>query len=396
MNILVTDGNSRAALAITRSLGKRGHRLFVGAPTPSSLAACSRYCYQTLVYPDPINDSSAFLESIQQLLHEHDINVLIPVTDVCVLPIAEHKELFKKNCLIPLPSFEALKMAADKGRLLQCAQDLGVATPLSISINNCDEVNSRNLNLELPVVIKPSRSRVQVEDGWISTSVDYANSHEELVVKLSRLPQSVYPVVLQERINGPGIGHFYCFRNGEPVAAFAHRRLREKPPSGGVSVLRESVALNPQAHEFSLKLLRKLNWHGVAMVEFKLDKTDQIPKLMEINGRFWGSLQLAIDAGVDFPDLLVRIACDDEITNLADYKLGIRSRWFWGDVDLLLTHIFKSRASLKLPEVHDSRLVSILKILNPFVRKQRFEVLRLTDPKPWIHESMQWFRGKCC
>jgi len=392
MNILVTDGYSRAALAITRSLGNRGHRLFVGAPTSSSLAACSRYCYQALVYPDPSVDRSAFLQSMQQLLYEHDIDLLIPVTDVCVLPIAEHKELFENICRIPLPSFAALKMAADKSYLLQCAEDLGVAIPSSISINNCDEVHSRNLNLDLPVVIKPSRSRVQTEDGWISTNVNYANSNEELRVKLSRLPQAAYPVLLQERISGPGIGHFYCFRKGEPVASFAHRRLREKPPSGGVSVLRESVALHPQAHEFSLKLLRKLNWHGVAMVEFKLDKTDQIPKLMEINGRFWGSLQLAIDAGVDFPDLLIRIAHDEEIAYREDYKLGIRSRWLWGDVDLLLMHMFKSRTSLKLPEGHDSCLVSIIKILNPFVRKQRFEVLRLIDPKPWLHESIQWFR----
>lgn len=392
MNILVTDGNSRATLAITRSLGKKGHRLFVSAPTASSLAACSRYCYQALVYPDPTVDRSAFLQSMQQLLYEHDIDLLIPVTDVCVLPIAEHKELFENICRIPLPSFAALKKAADKSYLLQCAEDLGVATPFSISINNCDEVHSRNLDLELPVVIKPSRSRVQTEDGWVFTNIDYAHSNEELREKLVRLPKAVYPVLLQERISGPGIGHFYCFRKGEPVASFAHRRLREKPPSGGVSVLRESVALHPQAHEFSLKLLRKLNWHGVAMVEFKLDKADQIPKLMEINGRFWGSLQLAIDAGVDFPDLLVRIAHDEEIAYREDYKLGIRSRWLWGDVDLLLMHMFKSRTSLKLPEGHDSCLVSIIKILNPFVRKQRFEVLRLIDPKPWLHESIQWFR----
>lgn len=389
MNILVTDGNSRASLAITRSLGAKGHRLYVAAHASPSLASCSRYCYQALTYPDPARDRTAFLETILQLISDHDIDVLIPVADICVLPVAEAIDIFEKKCHIPIPSYNSLKQAADKNGLLVTANALNVAVPRSVSVNSFDEFRITETDLSSPIVIKPGRSRVESTSGWIYTHVDYANSADELHSKLRALPQVAYPVILQERITGHGIGMFYCFNHGEPVASFSHKRIREKPPSGGVSVLCESAHLHPQADEFSQKLLRKLNWHGVAMVEFKFDERDQTPKLMEINGRFWGSLQLAIDSGVDFPDLLLQITERKHAFAAEPYKIGVRSRWFWGEVDLLLMHLLKKRKSLNLPAGHDNRLLSIIKILNPFVRNQHFDVLRLSDLKPWIHESMQ-------
>lgn len=59
--ILVTDGESRPALAITRSLGSKGHQMIVGAMGQSSLAQASRYCSESFTYPDPVQDSAGFV-----------------------------------------------------------------------------------------------------------------------------------------------------------------------------------------------------------------------------------------------------------------------------------------------------------------------------------------------
>ncbi len=393
MKVLVTDGNSRAALAITRSLGAQGHKVYVSSQTQKSIAACSRYCHMHFSYPDPASDRNAFLNAIEELVKQHEIEVLLPVTDICVLPIAEDRARFEPRCVVPLPDWASISRAADKNDITELAHELGVATPDSLTLLDRDSVDVGHLPIPFPLVIKPCRSRVRDANGWIHTAVEYAHTLDELKQKLDGIPPTAYPVLLQERIRGPGIGLFYCFDRGKPVATFAHRRIREKPPSGGVSVLRESIVPHPQAYDFGISLLRKLNWHGVAMVEFKLDERDQTPKLMEINGRFWGSLQLAIDAGVDFPDMLVRMAGGKEIAPADGYELGLRSRWIWGEIDLLLLYLLKSRDKLKLPAGHDSKLVSILKVLNPYVRNQKLEVLRLSDLKPWLHESMQWFRN---
>jgi len=394
MNILVTDGNSRAALAITRSLGARGHRLFVASPAATSLAASSRYCHRALCYPDPAQDRAAFIEAIGKLVQDHAIDVLLPVTDVCVLPIAEAMPVLGAQCRIPIPGYEMLQQAADKHGLLEIAGALGVPVPRSIPLGEPAECGQAVAGLGFPVVIKPARSRVKAGSGWLPTHVDYAASAEELRAKLAALPPEAFPVILQERIPGPGLGMFYCFDHGKPVASFAHRRIREKPPSGGISVLCESAPLHPLANDYSLKLLGHLGWHGVAMVEFKLDERDRVPKLMEINGRFWGSLQLAVNSGVDFPHLLLQLATGEPLAAPPQpYRIGVRSRWLWGEVDLLLMYLLKSRQALRLPAGHDGRLLSILKILNPYVRKQHLDVLRLSDPGPWLHECRQRLKG---
>ena len=97
-----------------------------------------------------------------------------------------------------------------------------------------------------------------------------------------------------------------------PIAWFAHRRIREKPPSGGVSVLCESVAVDPMLKEYAERLLRAAEYRGVAMVEFRIG-TDGRPYLMEVNARFWGSLQLAIDCGVDFPWLYYQMLMGEKV-----------------------------------------------------------------------------------
>jgi hypothetical protein len=129
--------------------------------------------------------------------------------------------------------------------------------------------------------------------------VHHAADRSQLEKAPGVLPPSAYPLILQQRIVGPGTGIFLLLWDGRVRAVFAHRRLREKPPAGGVSVYRESIVADPALVERSRRLLARLHWQGVAMVEFKIDAFTGTPYLMEINGRFWGSLQLAIDAGID-------------------------------------------------------------------------------------------------
>jgi predicted ATP-grasp superfamily ATP-dependent carboligase len=172
-----------------------------------------------------------------------------------------------------------------------------------------------------------------------------------------RGPYLRQPSLIQRRVIGEGQGLFVLMQEGTPLGMFAHRRVRERPPSGGVSVLRESIALPKSMVEATLKLLQGVKWHGVAMVEFKVDAATQRPVLMEINGRFWGSLQLAVDAGVNFPLHLLNMAmgvCETIPEN--GYRVGVKSRWLLGDLDQLVMRIRKSDRALNLPPGAPSRL----------------------------------------
>ncbi len=165
------------------------------------------------------------------------------------------------------------------------------------------------------------------------------------------MPPAGVPVLLQHRVAGVGEGLFALRWEGRTVARFAHRRLREKPPAGGVSVYRESIEPDPRLVSAGERLLDALDWNGVAMIECKRDPETGRHIIMEINGRFWGSVQLAIDAGINFPVLLVACALGQTPALPAGtgYRVGIRSRWFWGDVDHLYLRLTRSGAELQVP-----------------------------------------------
>src|SRR5437762_1082997 len=134
---------------------------------------------------------------------------------------------------------------------------------------------------------------------------------------------------------GRGKGVFALYDHGEPVVWFAHERLRDFRPSGSGSSLRRSIAVDPRLREPASRLLSAMQWHGPAMVEFRDDGADE-PYLMEVNGRFWGSLELAVSAGVDFPALWTGLVRGQRVEASGSYETGVTSRWLWGDVKRML------------------------------------------------------------
>jgi predicted ATP-grasp superfamily ATP-dependent carboligase len=136
--------------------------------------------------------------------------------------------------------------------------------------------------------------------------------------------------VIQEYVPGDGYGFYALYRHGEIRARFMHRRIREYPATGGASTAAESI-YDPEICEIGERLLNALHWHGVAMVELKKDVRDGQYTLMEINPKFWGSLDLAAASGVDFAWLSARMAIDGDIERVDDYRLGVRYHWLFPD-----------------------------------------------------------------
>ena len=130
------------------------------------------------------------------------------------------------------------------------------------------------------------------------------------------------------------------------------------------------------------------------MVEFKLYRMTGTPYLMEVNGRFWGSLQLAIDAGIDFPLLLIDAACGAPVAPPPVARTGVRLRWELGDVDYLIAILSRSRTQLHLPPGTPSRLRSAAAVLLPWRPGERWEILRPSDPAPFLREATNWIRGR--
>jgi predicted ATP-grasp superfamily ATP-dependent carboligase len=391
MTVFLTDGDQRPALAIVRTLGRRGLRMIVGEERPASLASSSRYCVRHITYPSPYRDRAAFNAFLADLVMREHIDVVMPVTDVTTRAVCENQALLERHCALAVPPFRAFDLVTNKARLLEYADGCGVPIPRTHVVDGAARLPDVVARITYPVVVKPVQSRIPTEHGWESSGVHYAYNRAEL----EQLYQdhhifAGYPSLIQERIVGPGVGVFALFDRGTLVADFAHRRLREKPPAGGASVLSESVTVDARLRDHAIRLLGSIGWHGVAMMEYKQDHRTGEYFLMEVNGRFWGSLQLAIDAGVDFPFLAYQLATGRRPDVLTPYAVGVKNRWLFGDVDHLLLRLFRSERSLHLPAGAPSKwraLADFLKFTEPGLR---YEMTARDDWRPSLYELRQY------
>lgn len=326
--VLVTDAQMRNSLAVIRSLGSKGLSVTGAEETRFATGFFSKYCNDRIVYPSPYRHPEIFTGYLLDRVRKGNYKAIFPVSDSTIIPIAQNKVEFSKYTLVPVPDYRTLMKAMDKAETIKIAQENGVACPKTYMIDNARELEAAKASLRFPMVIKPRRS-----SG--SRGLTLCQTAEELSSRYPKVVATYGPCIIQEYIppGGEEVGVYTLLNfNSEPRATVVQKRLRSYPVSGGPSTMRETISRS-ELVDIAHRLLNALNWSGIAMVEFKYDPRDNQPKLMEINPRWWGSLQLSILAGVDFPYLLYKLVKEGDIPAVPDYKIGVRCRWLLpGDI----------------------------------------------------------------
>ena len=388
-SVLITDGNERAALALARGLGRAGYTVNVVSSAGRSIAGASRYVSAEARAGDALTDPQGFVRELAAARERFGASVVVPVSDASALAVLGDPGAFG-DATVPFADLETFRAISDKAALVERAVRLGIAVPGGRTAHTPAEVRDAAEALGYPLVLKPARSVATHGGRRVKLGVSYASGPQQLEARIGALDPAAYPMIVQQRVTGAGLGIFVLLWDGEVRATFAHRRVREKPPSGGVSVCCESVAPDPELLDRSIALLRDAGWRGVAMVEYKNDDRHSRPVLMEVNGRFWGSLQLASDSGVNFPALLVAAATGAPSHPPPTYRVGVRNHWFWGEADHLLTRLRRSRSALDLPADAPGRLAAVGDFLRAMPAALAAEST-LDDPRPFIRESRRWF-----
>jgi predicted ATP-grasp superfamily ATP-dependent carboligase len=357
--VLVTDGHWRKTLALVRSLGRKGIHVTVGERTFLNTSFFSKYCSRRLVYPSARRYPDQFIEFIIKEIKKNRYECLFPMEEETLLLLAKHQSEISNYTHLLIPNLKKIEFVRDKGNLIRFAQTHGIPTPKTFydpptpepckvqgsgpvpnvvqespAFDVVQGLASQVDSIPLPAIIKP-----RISSG--SFGIAYVKKREDLVPFYQRI-HTRYPFpLIQEWIpdGGGTFGFSALFDEASNVkAAFVHKKLRMYPVQGGPSTLREGIE-HPQVMELGLSLLRSLNWVGVAMAEFKVDPRDGIPKLMEVNPRFWGSLHLAIVSGVDFPYLILKMALGEVFAPVLHYSVGKCCRWLlFGDILHFLTN----------------------------------------------------------
>lgn len=334
MSVIVTNASGAKALIVTRSLGRNEIDVITTDCERFSAAFFSKYSKRHFLCPSPLKNPLEFINVLEKYVKNKRINVLMPINSIETLLISKYKSRFEPYINVPFADYTKMMQLHNKEQLMNIATELDLPIPKTHTIKNVNEIQNIAETIEYPVVIK-------LRDATSSKGIQYAYSKDEFVYNYKHLIQkynlncSSYPLI-QEYIPGNGYGVSVLFNQGELRALFTHKRLREYPITGGPSTLRVSVR-QPEMEKIAIELLEYMNWHGLAMVEFKLDERTNKPVLIEVNPRFWGSINQAIVSGVDFPYLLYKIATEGDIKPFFNYKIGVKTRFLMNDLRVLLS-----------------------------------------------------------
>lgn len=387
--VLVTDASRGSAIAVIRSLGRRGLHVIAADHEPRSPGFRSRHAAERLVYPDPVADPAAVVDLLHAQAAAGSIDLIIPITEELMLPLAAARERFAGLCELAIPADEALLQVADKDATVELAKRLGVPVPRSALVATVDEALAAAPDLGWPLVLKPVSSRVVHDDSVEIFTVGYADGPSALVEAMLRL-QGRCEVLLQEYHAGEGHGVELLAERGRVLMSFQHRRLHEVPITGGASSLRESVSVDPLLLDHASRLIEALHWTGLAMVEFRVGPDG--PALMEINGRIWGSLPLAVKSGVDFPAGLARLHLGTRLNGAGEAisdtaRIGVRSR----NLTLELTWIASVlRRERRYPYLDaPPRRAGLRAALRLVLPRDGYDVLSREDPAPGVSDALR-------
>jgi len=390
--VLVLDGHCSAALAFVRSLGRAGHSVAVGAVAGCfAPAALSRYCAVTVEYPPPTKGACAFVECVSDLCRRFSFDLVVPLTDATMWPLSNHTGKFLGTAVVAVSDPDSVQRASDKYRVTSCARELGVPVPDTKLIESVHDLTP-DLACEFPLVLKDRFSVRWVGDKGVAGSVAYAYSKRDLLEKAKLRLDAVGDVLLQQFIEGGGVG-FSCFAlNGDVYIPFQWQRIREKDPRGSGSSARKSLEVEPAVFEYSQKLIKWTGIQGLSMVEFKKHRRSGRFVLMEVNGRPWGSLQLPIHCGLDYPAFLLRWYLEHcAPPKQIDYADGITCRWFAADLQHL-ENLWQGRPP-GWPFKYPSFWSSAIKIAIPWYPGLRYDDLSLLDPRPGLAGVGRWVRS---
>jgi predicted ATP-grasp superfamily ATP-dependent carboligase len=336
--ILLLDADHKNALAILRHLGKTDQYIIdIVSYSKHSICKFSKYSEINHLVCNPKNNTQGYINDLINILRNNKYLVVIPVSYISFLICSTNKEKIREYSKITIADIEKINICNSKIVTYQLAGELNIPYPEIIKINHIDDIEKVEINF--PCVIKSP-----VELG--KNVVEYAHSKEDLVSKYRKMCSSYnfgndLPIV-QKFIQGEGAGFFAFYKNGQCINYFMHKRIREYPPKGGASVVAESF-YDSQILSDGIKILNELKWEGVAMVEFKKDNITNTFNLMEINAKFWGSLDLALVCGANFPQMMI----DDALGNKFELWNLKNKRFQWllnGDLYYLVErplHILK-------------------------------------------------------
>ncbi len=388
---IILDGDQKSALATARSLGAQGIKVVAGAEHATAMTLHSKNVLKIFTYPSPLKNPDEFIDCVMRecsALSLKEKPVLFAMSDASSLLLLRNYKKIENVAKMMIPSEEGREVAFNKAKTVNLAQKLDIKTPKTYMPTSEGELDGIQKKLKFPLVVKPRHTSTWFEGKGFKGTVVFAYSAEDLLEQFVYIKKgSGETPIIQECIRGDEFGVEVLSVEGEIRALSAHKRIRSISPLGGASVVKETISPSKDMEAKAVKIIKELSWSGVAMIEFKENRKTGDILLIEINGRFWGSLPLAIMSGVDFPNLYFEISVSGktESSTVVRGKKGIKSRYLLGDVKNLLLVLFSGDKEKRFGYPTRAKAVyNFFKIESGV----KYDVISLRDPVPFFMDIL--------
>jgi predicted ATP-grasp superfamily ATP-dependent carboligase len=327
LDVLLTDGDYKHTYTAVRALHEKNLKVGVICSSFNNITFFSRFVEKRFFIKTDINknvDSKTYEEyknALIDILKKNKVSVLLPIGNSSCKLVSEYKDEIEKYTSTPIVDKKIMRIAQDKNKTFKFAEKIGISIPITFYLKNRKDVQKILREINYPCVIKKTNMG---ESGVV-----YCNNRQELVSGLEKIfskkKKNESLPLIQEYVRGSGVGFYALFEKGKCRAYFMHERIHEYPITGGASSLAKS-SYSEELKKIGVKLLKKLKWHGVVMIEFKKNEINGGYKLMEINPKFWGSLELSLKSGINFPYLAYLLALNKKLPKTS-YKKNVYFRW---------------------------------------------------------------------
>jgi protein-tyrosine-phosphatase/predicted ATP-grasp superfamily ATP-dependent carboligase len=384
--VLVLGDGVSAFLAVIRSLGRQGIEVHVAWCQTDCPALRSRYVKRFHVLPccDP---AGTWVGRLAEVLDTERYDLVLPTNEQSMRALQSHRREFESRsrlCLLDEPVFDVV---FDKVKCGQLAANLGLRVPRTCVVTDLAALEGLESQFAYPLVLKPISS-YDAQSPLKRRNVVKAYNRDELQREGRRL-LGEGTIAVQENFVGRGVGVELLVDHGEVLLAFQHERIHQ-PSHGGASSYRKSVPLDAVLLDAATRFVAALDYSGAVMIEFLVNPSGDDWRFVEVNGRFWGSLPLAIAAGADFPSALYRLWVHGERNFRQEYRTDLYCRNLLADA---LWYVQNLRADRNDPTLATMSPLKVLLEAKHFLAgRERFDTLTLDDPLPAVAEPLKYAR----
>ena len=315
----------------------------------NDVALRSRHSKEKLLLGSSTDFSEELLELLLNGGRGWEGACLLPTTDPMVRFVSQHVDELGDQYVTPVLDWCKMNSVVDKSRLYEVAAEVGVPVPQVLRLPQFGDAAAWSREVGFPVIIKPTETPKFFSSFGVKAFE--ANSESELLHYLDRVLKRNLDVVISDVIPGDPQDlksyRSYVNRAGTIIAELCSEKVRCHPPDYGVGIVQRTIPMVPRVARYGRRLLRGLEFTGLATIEFKRDRRDGDFKLMEINPRPPMINRMLRAAGLNFAYICYLDAVGAPLQDAYHYRRDVYGIHNITDLYHLRTHARQGLAGLR-------------------------------------------------